>query len=83
MESLSVLNIQQAIDDVGYFAKNAKLPMPGGDQVTPDTSPWIMIGGSYSGVLTSILMLVNFLLNSLRRIDQLDYGDVHSVRFSY
>ncbi|TDL23893.1 hypothetical protein BD410DRAFT_720031 [Rickenella mellea] len=57
VESLSVLNIQQAIDDVEYFAKSVKLPMPGGDQVTPDTSPWIMIGGSYSGALTSWTMV--------------------------
>lgn len=24
--------------------------MPGGDQVTPDKAPWILIGGSYSGM---------------------------------
>ncbi|KAI0072974.1 peptidase S28 [Panus rudis PR-1116 ss-1] len=52
-ESLKLLTIQQAIDDLEYFAKNVKLPMPGGDHVGPDKAPWILIGGSYSGALTS------------------------------
>ena len=50
--SLRVLNLQQSIDDLEYFAKNAKLPMPGGDRVTPDVTPWILLGGSYSGTYT-------------------------------
>ena len=48
--------IQQAIDDLEYFAKNVKLPMPGGDKVTPDKAPWILIGGSYPGALVSYAM---------------------------
>ena len=44
-----MLNIQQAIDDLEYFAKNVNLPMPGGDSVTPDKAPWILVGGSYAG----------------------------------
>jgi hypothetical protein len=27
--------------------------MPGGDKVTPDVTPWVLVGGSYSGALTS------------------------------
>lgn len=50
VESLKVLNIQQAIDDLEYFAKNVNLPMPGGDSVTPDKAPWILVGGSYAGM---------------------------------
>lgn len=44
-----MLNIQQAIEDLEYFAKNVNLPMPGGDSVTPDKAPWILVGGSYAG----------------------------------
>lgn len=49
--SLDLLTIQQAIDDIEYFAKNVKLPMPGGDKVTPDKAPWILTGASYPGNL--------------------------------
>ncbi|KZW00377.1 hypothetical protein EXIGLDRAFT_639437 [Exidia glandulosa HHB12029] len=55
-ESLKLHTIDQAVDDLVYFAKNVKLPMPGGDQVTPDKAPWILVGGSYSGALTSWVM---------------------------
>ncbi|KIJ58452.1 hypothetical protein HYDPIDRAFT_119526, partial [Hydnomerulius pinastri MD-312] len=55
--SLEYLTIQQAIDDLAYFAQTAKLPMPGGDNVKPNTTPWILIGGSYSGALTSWTMV--------------------------
>jgi len=48
-QSLAVLTIQQAIEDLVYFAQNVNLPMPGGDKVKPDTTPWILVGGSYSG----------------------------------
>ncbi|KIP11822.1 hypothetical protein PHLGIDRAFT_10371 [Phlebiopsis gigantea 11061_1 CR5-6] len=51
--SLKFHTIQQAIDDLEYFAKNVVLPMPGGDAVKPVTqAPWILVGGSYSGALT-------------------------------
>lgn len=48
--SLELLTIQQAIEDLAYFAKNVKLPMPNGDQLGPDKAPWILVGGSYSGM---------------------------------
>ncbi|KAG6861573.1 hypothetical protein C0995_014869 [Termitomyces sp. Mi166 len=56
VESLRLHTLQQAVDDLVYFAKTVRLPMPGGDQVTPDKAPWILIGGSYSGALTSWTM---------------------------
>ena len=49
VESLRFHTIQQAIDDLEYFAKNVNLPMPGGDSIMPDNAPWILIGGSYAG----------------------------------
>jgi hypothetical protein len=55
VESFKVHNIEQAVEDFVYFAKHAILPMPGGDDVTPSTTPWILIGGSYSGALTSYI----------------------------
>ncbi|TCD70021.1 hypothetical protein EIP91_005273 [Steccherinum ochraceum] len=55
--SLKLLSIQQAIDDLEYFAKNVKLPMPGGDKVKPGQVPWVLVGGSYSGALTSWTMV--------------------------
>ncbi len=55
IKSLRVHTIQQAIDDLEYFAKNVNLPMPGGDSVTPDRAPWVLVGGSYAGNFYSIL----------------------------
>ncbi|THH05021.1 hypothetical protein EW146_g10013 [Bondarzewia mesenterica] len=55
--SLRYHTIQQAIDDLEYFADNVELPMPGGDAVGPDQAPWIMVGGSYAGALTSWTMV--------------------------
>ncbi|KJA16225.1 hypothetical protein HYPSUDRAFT_298283 [Hypholoma sublateritium FD-334 SS-4] len=57
VQSLKLHTIQQAIDDLEYFAKNVNLPMPGGDSVGPDKAPWILVGGSYSGALTSWTMV--------------------------
>ncbi|ESK95132.1 hypothetical protein Moror_13864 [Moniliophthora roreri MCA 2997] len=56
-KSFAVHNIQQAIDDLEYFAKNVKLPMPNGENLGPDKAPWIMVGGSYSGALTGWTMV--------------------------
>ena len=47
--SLQFHTIQQAIDDLVYFANNVKLPQPDGGDVTPDKAPWVLIGGSYGG----------------------------------
>ena len=55
--NLKFHTIQQAIDDLEYFAKNVKLAMPGGDSVGPTQAPWILIGASYSGALTSWTMV--------------------------
>ncbi|KAF9806909.1 hypothetical protein IEO21_08476 [Rhodonia placenta] len=58
--SLQVHTIPQAIDDLAYFANNVQLPMPGGDQLSPANAPWILVGGSYAGALTSYTLLKNF-----------------------
>ena len=56
VQSLQFHTIQQAIDDLEYFAKNVKLPQPNGDQLAPGKAPWILVGGSYPGALTSYTM---------------------------
>ena len=58
VKSFEVHTVDQAIEDFDYFAKNVKLPFPGGDQVGPDKAPWIFVGGSYSGALASWLRVV-------------------------
>ncbi|KAJ6515446.1 serine carboxypeptidase S28-domain-containing protein [Mycena sanguinolenta] len=55
--SLRLHTIQQAIDDLQYFANNVVLPMPNGGKLKPATTPWILVGGSYSGALTSWTMV--------------------------
>ncbi|THH02165.1 hypothetical protein EW026_g651 [Hermanssonia centrifuga] len=57
VKSLKFHTIQQAVDDLEYFSKNVKLPMPGGDKVSITTTPWVLVGGSYSGALTSWTMV--------------------------
>ena len=72
VQSFRVHTVQQAIDDLVYFAQNVQLPMPGGDQVAPGKAPWILVGGSYAGALTSYTLtkyvyplLVRYLLGSV------------------
>ncbi|KAG6844351.1 hypothetical protein H0H87_007576 [Tephrocybe sp. NHM501043] len=57
VDSLKLHTLQQAIDDLVYFAENVNLPMPDGDKLAPDRAPWILVGGSYSGALTSWTMV--------------------------
>ena len=56
-QSLRVLTIQQAIDDLGYFAQMVDLPMKNGDQVKPHMVPWILVGGSYSGTARFCILI--------------------------
>lgn len=56
VQSLRLHTVQQAIDDLAYFAQNVDLPMPGGDQLAPGKAPWILTGGSYGGALVSYTM---------------------------
>ncbi|KAI0309978.1 serine carboxypeptidase S28-domain-containing protein, partial [Amylostereum chailletii] len=57
VKSLKYHTIQQGVDDLEYFAKHVKLPMPGGDKVAPGQAPWILVGGSYAGALTAFTMV--------------------------
>lgn len=54
----AVHTLENAIDDLVYFTQNVKLPfITGNYTTTPDVAPWILIGGSYSGALTSWTMV--------------------------
>jgi hypothetical protein len=59
VESLQVHTVQQAIDDLEYFANNVVLPMPGGDNVAPHQAPWIYAGGSYAGTAEMFPVLIS------------------------
>ncbi|KAH8989160.1 peptidase S28 [Lactarius hatsudake] len=48
--------IDQAINDLVFFAKSVILPFPGGDNVSPAYAPWVLIGGSYAGALTAFTL---------------------------
>lgn len=75
VKSLRVHTIQQAIDDLEYFAKNVNLPMPGGDSLTPDKAPWVLIGGSYAGTLNFLSsFIVDRSVCSFRGTHQLGDG---------
>ncbi|KDQ17878.1 hypothetical protein BOTBODRAFT_143634 [Botryobasidium botryosum FD-172 SS1] len=50
-ESYRVHTLEQAIEDLVYFAQTAVLPMPGGNSVGASKAPWFLFGGSYSGAL--------------------------------
>ncbi|KAG8903251.1 hypothetical protein FRC01_009277, partial [Tulasnella sp. 417] len=51
-ENLQWLTIEQGVEDLKYFAENVQLPV-NGTSTRPDQAPWINIGCSYSGLLTS------------------------------
>ncbi|KAH9936834.1 peptidase S28 [Epithele typhae] len=55
-DSLRLHTIQQAIDDIDYFARTVVLPQPENATLGPDKTAWIMVGGSYPGALTSYVM---------------------------
>ena len=54
---MQLLTIDQAIEDLVYFAKNVKLAMPGGDQVPPSKAPWVLVGGKLLNELTTCIDL--------------------------
>ncbi|KAI0054263.1 hypothetical protein BV25DRAFT_1776703, partial [Artomyces pyxidatus] len=59
--------IDQAIEDLAYFAQNVHLPILGGDQLSPSHAPWVLVRGSYSGDGTIFLMSAVYELTSLRK----------------
>ncbi|KAL1746822.1 serine carboxypeptidase S28-domain-containing protein [Schizophyllum fasciatum] len=54
--SLKYLTIEQAIQDNIYFARNVRLNV--GYDTSPEASPWILVGASYSGALAAFQKVV-------------------------
>ncbi|KAG5982541.1 hypothetical protein E4U43_006429, partial [Claviceps pusilla] len=52
-ETLQYLTLDQAIQDLVYFAKNVRLPFDPQGSSKPDKAPWILTGGSYPGALAA------------------------------
>ncbi|PMD15664.1 putative serine peptidase, partial [Hyaloscypha hepaticicola] len=53
VDNLRFLTIDQAIQDMVYFANNVKLPFDHNGSANADKCPWVLVGGSYSGALTA------------------------------
>ncbi|KIO21857.1 hypothetical protein M407DRAFT_217512 [Tulasnella calospora MUT 4182] len=50
--NLQWLTVEQSIEDLKYFAENVQLPV-NSTSTHPEETPWVNIGCSYSGLLTS------------------------------
>lgn len=47
---MTYLSVEQALADIPYFAKNFTVDGYADEDLTPSSTPWIMVGGSYAGV---------------------------------
>ncbi|OAA60147.1 Peptidase S28 [Cordyceps fumosorosea ARSEF 2679] len=52
-QTLQPLTLENAIDDLVYFARNVKLPFDPDGLSHPDRAPWTLSGCSYSGALSA------------------------------
>ncbi|KAH7317225.1 peptidase S28 [Rhexocercosporidium sp. MPI-PUGE-AT-0058] len=52
-ETLQLLNLDQAISDLVYFAKTVDLPFDTNHSSNAQHAPWVLSGGSYSGALAA------------------------------
>ena len=53
MENLQLLNLEQAIEDNIYFARNVALAFDTNHSSNADKAPWVFSGGSYPGSLAA------------------------------
>ncbi|WEW60269.1 hypothetical protein PRK78_005754 [Emydomyces testavorans] len=53
-KNLRFLTFEQALADLPYFAKTFKRKTLRGVDLTPKSTPWIMVGGSYPGVRAAV-----------------------------
>lgn len=57
-DNLRYLTTEQTIADNAYFAQNVVFPnVTGGDNLTADTTPWILFGGSLAGAQTAFSLV--------------------------
>lgn len=52
-ETMQLLNLDQVLLDIVYFANNVRLPMDPIGGSTPKKAPWVLMGCSYPGALTA------------------------------
>jgi len=53
VENLQLLTIEQAIEDITYFAKTVDFAFDTDHSSNADNAPWVFSGGSYSGALAA------------------------------
>ncbi|KAI9734925.1 MAG: hypothetical protein M1834_002005 [Cirrosporium novae-zelandiae] len=53
VENLQYLTVKQVIADLTYFANNVVLPFDKKQGSHPSVAPWVLMGGSYTGVLVA------------------------------
>lgn len=56
---LQQLTLENAVDDLVYFARNVKLPFDPKGLSHPDKAPWMLSGCSYSGALSAWTQKMN------------------------
>ncbi|KAE8385777.1 serine carboxypeptidase S28-domain-containing protein [Aspergillus alliaceus] len=49
-EHFKYLTTKQALEDIPYFARNFSRPNFSNIDLTPSSTPWVIIGGSYGGI---------------------------------
>lgn len=81
VKSLQFHTLDQAVEDLAYFAQNVKLAMPGGDSVSPNTTAWVLTGGSYAGSFVFHCPISTSDVGS-RCADSMDNGQVTNRNFS-
>ncbi|KAE8355086.1 serine carboxypeptidase S28-domain-containing protein [Aspergillus coremiiformis] len=49
-EHFKYLTTKQALEDIPYFAQNFSRPKFSNLDLTPSSTPWVLVGGSYAGI---------------------------------
>ncbi|KAE8323183.1 serine carboxypeptidase S28-domain-containing protein [Aspergillus sergii] len=49
-EHFKYLTTKQALEDIPYFARNFSRPKFAEHDLTPSSTPWVLVGGSYAGI---------------------------------
>lgn len=52
-KNMQYLTLNNSISDFNNFARNVQLPFDQARSSTPEKTPWVMMGGSYSGALSA------------------------------
>ncbi|KAJ7580701.1 serine carboxypeptidase S28-domain-containing protein [Mycena floridula] len=58
-ESFEYNTVAQSIEDLLYLAQNIVFPVPGGDNLKPNQTPWILAGVNYGGAIATWAMVAH------------------------